>query len=312
MARVLVVHHDPDQADIEVDRLRRAGHEVQQCAGPIAGTDCPVLRGESCWQVEWADLLVYDAWISGDDRATGRLAGWTLSVTAVLTALLAIWPLLNLSWTETHLSYVDRAKLLLYLIPQGLPIAIPIGLTIGILRGWAGRTVSRRSSGVVLVTAFVCSLAMFAMLAWIIPASNQAFRVAFAGHDLLKGLHELTLGDLSRQVAVELPPLEGDPSIRQLATEYHIRWALACTTFIFALFSIAVIPRPPAGRTILGLAACGIYFAYYITVFDGIEPLRVHVGGLPPFAIAWLPNVVMIVASAALITVRLKVDTTYD
>ena len=66
MARGLVVHHDPDQADIEVDRLRRAGNEVQQCAGPIAGSDCPVLRGESCWQVEWADMLVYDAWISGD------------------------------------------------------------------------------------------------------------------------------------------------------------------------------------------------------------------------------------------------------
>lgn len=66
MTRVLVVHHDPDQADIEVDRLRRAGHEVQQCAGPVAASACPVLRGEQCWQVEWAELLVYDAWISGD------------------------------------------------------------------------------------------------------------------------------------------------------------------------------------------------------------------------------------------------------
>ncbi len=65
MTRVLVVHHDPDQADIEVDRLRREGHEVQQCAGPVAGP-CPVLQGEPCWQVEWADLLLYDAWISGD------------------------------------------------------------------------------------------------------------------------------------------------------------------------------------------------------------------------------------------------------
>lgn len=66
MSRVLVVHHDPDQADIEVDRLRRAGHEVQQCAGPRSPAACPVLRGEPCWQVEWAELLVYDAWISGD------------------------------------------------------------------------------------------------------------------------------------------------------------------------------------------------------------------------------------------------------
>jgi DNA-binding NtrC family response regulator len=65
MTRVLVVHHDPDQADIEVDRLRRAGHEVQQCAGPVADS-CPLLRGEPCWQVDWAEMLVYDAWISGD------------------------------------------------------------------------------------------------------------------------------------------------------------------------------------------------------------------------------------------------------
>jgi hypothetical protein len=65
MTRVLVVHHDPDQADIEVDRLRRAGDEVQQCAGPLANT-CPLLHGAPCPQVEWAETLVYDAWISGD------------------------------------------------------------------------------------------------------------------------------------------------------------------------------------------------------------------------------------------------------
>lgn len=68
MTRVLVVHHDVDVADIEVDDLRRAGYEVDQCAGPIGGTDCPVLHGRPCWQVEAADVLVYDAWASGDGR----------------------------------------------------------------------------------------------------------------------------------------------------------------------------------------------------------------------------------------------------
>lgn len=69
MTRVLVVHHDVDIADIEVDDLRRAGYEVDQCAGPIGGDACPVLRGEPCWQVEKADVLVYDIWASGDGRA---------------------------------------------------------------------------------------------------------------------------------------------------------------------------------------------------------------------------------------------------
>jgi DNA-binding NtrC family response regulator len=68
MTRVLVVHHDVDVADIEVDELRRAGYEVQQCAGPIGGDACPVLGGDRCWQVEWADVLVYDMFASGDGR----------------------------------------------------------------------------------------------------------------------------------------------------------------------------------------------------------------------------------------------------
>ena len=57
--------------------------------------------------------------------------------------------------------------------------------------------------------AFICSLAMFAMLAWIVPASNQAFRVTVAGHDLLKGLHELTLADLSRRLPRDFPRRRG-------------------------------------------------------------------------------------------------------
>ena len=70
MTRVLVVHHDIDVADIEVDDLRRAGYEVDQCAGPVGGDACPVLHGRPCWQVEEADVLVYDVWASGDGSRT--------------------------------------------------------------------------------------------------------------------------------------------------------------------------------------------------------------------------------------------------
>ncbi len=66
MVRVLVVDHDVDLADLKVDTLRRAGFEVDQCGGPThALTACPVLHGMPCWQVEWADVLVYDVWAAG-------------------------------------------------------------------------------------------------------------------------------------------------------------------------------------------------------------------------------------------------------
>lgn len=75
MTRALVVHHDIDLADQEVDSLRRLGYEVVQCSGPTANT-CPVLSGHSCLMAEEADVLVYDAWASGDmDGSAELIAG---------------------------------------------------------------------------------------------------------------------------------------------------------------------------------------------------------------------------------------------
>jgi hypothetical protein len=68
MTRVLVVNHDLDVGDIEADELRRAGYEVDQCEGPVWAGSCPVMNGEPCWQVERADVLVYDDWMLPDGR----------------------------------------------------------------------------------------------------------------------------------------------------------------------------------------------------------------------------------------------------
>ena len=72
MTRVLMVYHDADIADIEADELRHAGYEVDRCAGPIGGNPCPVLHGDACWQVEEADVLVYDTW-EAEARGEGNL-----------------------------------------------------------------------------------------------------------------------------------------------------------------------------------------------------------------------------------------------
>jgi hypothetical protein len=72
MTRALVVHHDIDLADQEVASLRRLGYDVEQCSGPTANT-CPVLNGGTCTLAEEADVLVYDAWASGDMDGSGEL-----------------------------------------------------------------------------------------------------------------------------------------------------------------------------------------------------------------------------------------------
>jgi hypothetical protein len=75
MTKVLVVNHDIDLADQEVDSLRRRGYEVQECLGPI-GAKCPVLAGHRCSLADWADVMVYDAWATGEpDGAQDLIEG---------------------------------------------------------------------------------------------------------------------------------------------------------------------------------------------------------------------------------------------
>jgi DNA-binding NtrC family response regulator len=99
MAHVLVVHHDADMADQEVDSLRRAGFAVQQCAGPMYGP-CPILAGRPCPAVEEADVLVYDVWASGDSDSGRQLIEELREqhpeIPVVLTA-----PGMELDWVET-------------------------------------------------------------------------------------------------------------------------------------------------------------------------------------------------------------------
>jgi hypothetical protein len=72
MTRALVVHHDIDLADQEVESLRRLGYVVEQCSGPTANT-CPILNGGSCEMAARSDVLVYDAWASGDLDGSSEL-----------------------------------------------------------------------------------------------------------------------------------------------------------------------------------------------------------------------------------------------
>jgi len=72
MTRVLVVHHDVDMSDLEVDSLRRRGYQVTQCLGP-AGASCPVLAGHTCSMAAEADVLLYDAWATGEPDGAERL-----------------------------------------------------------------------------------------------------------------------------------------------------------------------------------------------------------------------------------------------
>ena len=61
------------------------------------------------------------------------------------------------------------------LVPQALPLAIPMGIAIGIAFGLSARP-AMNIVRVTLLGGVVASVLSFAVLAWAMPAANQAFR----------------------------------------------------------------------------------------------------------------------------------------
>jgi CheY-like chemotaxis protein len=72
MTRVLVVHRDPAIAAQMSESLRGAGYEIEMCGGPEQ-EPCPVAVDLPCPLVDRADVLVYDAWVAGDEAASHHL-----------------------------------------------------------------------------------------------------------------------------------------------------------------------------------------------------------------------------------------------
>ena len=98
MTRALVVHHDIDLADQEVESLRRFGYQVEQCSGPTANA-CPVLNGGTCELAARSDVLVYDAWASGDAEGARTLIENIREIHPD-TPIVLTSPGLALSWEE--------------------------------------------------------------------------------------------------------------------------------------------------------------------------------------------------------------------
>jgi lipopolysaccharide export LptBFGC system permease protein LptF len=196
------------------------------------------------------------------------------------------------------LSHPRSATLLLYLLPQALPLSVPVGLTFGILWGFGRAAASRRSRTVVLIVAVTFSAVSFTMLAWVVPATNQAFRVSLMGRPVMKGVNELTLGELSQLIETrgrDPKALPNSRDVRRLALNYHARWALAGAPFVLSLFSVSVTHRRRRDRWILGLAGCAAISGYYIIMYAAKEFGLSRT--VPALAAAWAPNVAFLLVS---------------
>lgn len=211
-----------------------------------------------------------------------------------------------------HLASGGNVVLLLYLLPQALPVAAPLGLMVGILYGWRTRQPSKRLRNVVAILAGTTCLLSLVTLDRLVPDANQAFRTEVfktllaqspnrttgEAPSLARGVAELTLSGIRAQL-VEMRSQGLSERARTLAAAYHQRIALAFVPLPLAILALAVVRRRQFGALRLAAMGVGSVALFFMAMSVANTLAR---GSDVAFLLVWLPHIGFLIAAALLKT----------
>ena len=227
--------------------------------------------------VAWTRLVMRE-WAASNPWV-GRALGSAAITMIILTALFIAPSLQGLS------RYDHTAWLLFLLLPQSLPLSIPLCLLVGVVYGLRDRPVTIPLRHAILVIGLVASLASFGTIAWLGPAADRAFLATIArGHAVEMSSGSLREHALATKQAGRLNQAGG------LLFTYHSRWALVGAAVAFALFGLGVTALRARRAATAGIAALGC--VVYVTYFFELSYVRSSVFSDERVAVvlAWLPN----------------------
>jgi hypothetical protein len=224
---------------------------------------------------------------------------------ATLVTVLAICSVLAGTPATIHTNG-NMARLILYLVPQGVAIGLPVCLALGLFI-WIrreGADPSTKRTALWLMRLAV--LLAVANTGWITPAANTAYRNVVAGRPTLRGVNELTFIELGQRVYLGSA---GTPTEGQLATAIerqlpmafwlNARLALTIAPVLLGILALAgATGQPRRSAAIVVFATLAVFAACYILVPD--DETAVLMRWLPAAVIAWIPNVIVALATVSL------------
>jgi len=222
----------------------------------------------------------------------GRTLAWSAALTAAFTLLL----ILPASRGGPGIGLHPSPLRFLYLVPQALVLSLTLGAALGLAVTLGGRPVSRRIAGSILVLSLAASVVSFVNVGWITPAANQAYRVMVWGaSDPGPGIPEMTFSELTRTIDYFSDPVYSQFGyLHALTFNYHMRWALAWSPVVFAVFALAA-GASVRKRWLVVFGSCVAFAMYWAAIRS--TRLMPWNSGLPALAAAWAGNILVLVAA---------------
>jgi hypothetical protein len=184
----------------------------------------------------------------------------------------------------------SRFVLNVLLVPQILPLTLPIGLCVGVLYAMRGRVADRTDVRFVLALGFAATVFALILLQWLVPAANQEFRetgaAALSGRAVHfePGLNELGLSRLGARA---------DAVARR---QYQLLLAICVAPPSLALLALGLsrfVRRAAVAVPLALLIPIGYWAVMFVTMERRPETWFAIV------AAPWLPNLVFLAISFA-------------
>jgi len=235
---------------------------------------------------------------SDSNGSMGRVVAYSLGALTLTTALLIVPPMLDVRYFRWADGPLDKLRLILLLVPQALPLSIPMGICIGVVCAMRGRRPGPRSVAAVLAIAAVATFAVWTMLEWGVPAGNQAFREIAAARlgdgrlsNLEPGLNELGLSRLSRRTDA------------RAIQHSRLLWALCFATGPLALFSLGLagVVRRLGVAVVISFMAILLYWALMASIDEALREGALRGAG------AWVANALFMLAGVLMLRYGQKI-----
>ena len=192
-------------------------------------------------------------------------------------------------------------------IPQALVISLPSMLVVTIPTVF-GSVVSRRSIvGRALLLTAAAFLLTVAVTVWVVPRINQpqSYRAPLTPATLPDGPAEAGFAALRAQIRDYRTTHGGQSLASRLEYAFQLRAAVMVSAIPFGVAGIAIATMTRRRGLSASIAVCAVA-AYWTLMLleDSVANAQIIRGGfLPEYLCAWTPNLLMLIASSAAVTV---------
>ncbi len=262
------------------------------------------LREGRRWRGRWIAItgciafwkVAIHAWFAMNWQGARAIAA-AISTGMLITTLAVLVVLAN---TPATISTRGKmAWLVLYLLPQGLAIGLPICLASGLFIWLRGEGADPSRHRTVLGLMRLALVLAIVNTGWIAPFANNTYRNLVAGAATMRGANELTVIELGRRVYQGSPGTEADGPL-PLAFWMNARLALAIAPILLGVLALA---GAKTGRrrsaAVVVLTTLTLFAGCYLLFSD--NDIATLVRWMPAIAIAWIPDAIVGVAIGTLV-----------